>query len=266
MEFIGQFAILSEFILFPILILSIFYLIFIHPFVIQKRFTKIPDFVAGARHIGVLSGIAIDFSQRKLAYIDRFRVRTFSATDIYFDGSGHQWVEVFDEHGNRREKNHEAKLLTDRADCPEIRVAFWLRTQAQRCMISVRRLAQAQRDYECEIAADRKAITPQEQDLEAGRLTAFLDSQGFSRADAEESVKNRRICEAIELLYREFYDGRPQPHGWQETIARGLEPVFLRNEGEPKSVGHTEKTLRKYVSDTIRDIENSDKNRRKNNG
>ena len=225
---------------------------FLHPRRIMARFHKIPDFAIDKHHFSALSGIAFDFTQRIAVYSNGFRANfMLSASEITYCEL--EWVNVF-ENGSRREIKHEVRILTTREDCPEIKMAFWLRDNALRCKISIDKMLQAQNAFEREHTPSDIA------------LTAFLKARGFSRSDADEDVRNGRLREALELLHREN-EKRPKANKWTNaTLINALKPIFLRREDEAGDIGYTENTMSKMVSKILKDIRESDKNRIKSKG
>ncbi|WP_316980112.1 hypothetical protein [Shumkonia mesophila] len=252
MEYIGYFADFSKYVSIPLLLAFLIYILYFHRGVIKRQFLRTPDFEVDALHVGQQSGISIDFSQRMLAYSDGCRFQLFSASDIH--DSGHRWIDVFDEHGNRREKNHEVWILTNCNDYPELSVGFWRRSNAQRCMISLRKLEQTQNDFDREHTPSDIA------------LTTLLEKAGYSHSDAKKSIRNQRIKKAIELLHRKN-EQRPEANQWPSTtLIAALKPLFGRRENEPDDIGYTEGTLGRMVSETLKEIRESDKNKLKSKG
>ncbi len=226
-------------------------------------------------HIGTNVALAVDFAHSQIFLYHWGKISTFPYSLI--DNANHEWDPIVDKNQNIHSKNHRVVILTNDPQKPEIRINFWTKTPAQKCIISLRQLLQSQADSpKAQQAQEIIAETPEPivhaalpmattdeyppktdaktadvhvQDL-AQILTCHLEENGFSRADAEKKVKLERFIEAVKLLENNYTSltGEKILRGWQKNLILALKPLFLSGPNDPKGFGYTKLSLSAYVS------------------
>lgn len=242
------------------------------PRAMNQLFSRAENFTADIIHIGFGGGIAIDYSQRELAYSTGFSLRTFPASEIVFD---HVWVNKISEAGNISQTNHKIIILTQEYNQPEISMSFWFKKSAQKCWISLQRLSEAQNNFNYQQQAQpiiqvhpsdlnnnpqstpRKLKAPEQ--ITVDKMVAFLKQNGFSRSDGEHSVKDSRRRDAFELLAESDFKTKTQI-----LRAKAVFHFLGHLDDDQENFGYKLNSLITKASEDINDFRKSEKNKKNN--
>ncbi len=245
------------------------------PLRIKKAFFQKLGINKNAVHIGTNLALAVDFTHGQIALYNWGKIRTFSY-DVIVD-MNHECDHFSDDLQYILLKNNRVVIMTNDPQKPEIRINFWTKSHAHRCMLSLRQLVQSQDNLinaqeaqeiipetpepvvhntfpipttdQQPLQTDTKTDDVHVQDL-LRILKSHLEDNGFSRSDGDKNKKAVKVIEAITLLTSDFKEicDCDRFRGWKKIVSKSLEPYFLSELNDPKGFGFTQKTLGNYVS------------------